>query len=76
MRLSSYFYRVTDNLSVGPPCGKLELFCLQKVVDNVVYCDSVVFRCQLHSSSDVMLETHTWGTSSDDHHINVGAPIT
>ena len=39
MRLSSYFYRVTDNLSVDPPCGKLELFCLQKVVDNVVYCD-------------------------------------
>jgi len=59
MRLSSYFYRVTDNLSVGPPCGKLELFCLQKIVGNVVYRDSVVFQCQLHSSSDVMLETLT-----------------
>ena len=63
MRLSSYFYLVTDNLSVSPPCGKLELFCLQKVVDNVVYRDSVVFQCQLRSSSDAMLETlaHTHG---------------
>jgi len=59
MQLSSYFYQVTDNLSVGLPCGKLELFCLQKVVGNVVYRDSVVFQCQLHSSSDVMLETLT-----------------
>jgi len=59
MRLSSYLYWVTDNLNVGLPCGKIELFCLQKVVDNVVYHDSVVFQCQLHSSSDVMLETLT-----------------
>ena len=59
MRLSNYFCRVTDNLNVGPSSGKLELFCLQKVVDDVVYRDSLVFQCQLHSSSDVMLETLT-----------------
>ena len=89
---SSYFYWVTDNLSVSLPCGKIELFCLQKVVDNVVYHDSVAFQCQLHSSSDVMLETltHTGYTITwsphqcgSSHHmiitwyrINMGTPIT
>jgi len=62
---------VTDNLSVGPPCVKLELFCLQKVVDNVVYRDSVVFQCQLYTVV-VMLcwrHSHKWGTPSHDHHM-------
>ena len=51
MRLDTYLHQVPGNVSVGPLCGKLELFCLQKTVNDLVYQDSVVFQCQLSSKS-------------------------
>ena len=51
MRLDTYLHQVPDNVHVGPLCSKIELFCLQKMVDDTVYQDSVVFQCQLSSKS-------------------------
>ena len=57
MRLDTYLHQVPGNVSVGPSCGKLELFCLQKTVNDMVYQDSVVFQCQLNSKSAGMSST-------------------
>ena len=57
MRLDTYLHQVPGNVGVGPSCGKLELFCLQKTVNDMVYQDSVVFQCQLNSKSAGMSST-------------------
>ena len=40
--------------SCNTPISKLELFCLQKTVESVVYRDSVVFQCCLRAKQDTV----------------------
>ena len=50
MRTATYLRRVTNTEHlVGLPCAKLEIYCLQKIVESVVYCDSLVFQCAMKS---------------------------
>ena len=63
--------------SCNTPISKLELFCLQKTVESVVYRDSVVFQCCLRAKQDTVEspspvsggERSGWKTWSGD---NVG----
>lgn len=46
LRISAPMHQVADSrLPAGPVVGKLELFCLQGVVEGMVHRDTLVFQC-------------------------------
>ena len=74
MHISTLMHRVTSSsLPVGPKVGSLELFCLQGVVERMVYRDTLVFQCAVKCSNRTASATQDVldaiqaeaGTSSD-----------
>ena len=51
MAITSYLRRMPADAVVGTVVSKVELFCIQAMVEEAVYRDSLVFQCRLCSSN-------------------------
>ena len=51
MAITSFLRRMPIDAVVGTAVSKVELFCIQAMVEEAVYRDSLVFQCRLCSSN-------------------------
>ena len=51
MAITSFLHRMPSDAVVGAVVSKVELFCIQVMVEEAVYRDSLVFQCGLCSSN-------------------------